>query len=192
MILLNLIIFNRKTENQEDEKGSDYYKGNQEAEILDKNDLWVLFKVADNMYAASSSCIEGISMVPEQITEVPEAMPYVRGIVKQRGKIITLIDLRKAFGVENSNAGEAFAEDGPAMMIIIKREGKQRVALIVDEIDGVEPIGEIYQDTVVDKISRSELVGGVASSLSGDQLLLLIDEKEINQLFCDNEAQEVL
>lgn len=159
---------------------------------MGKDDLWVLFKVADSMYAASSSCIEGISMVPEQITAVPEAMPYVRGIVKQRGKIITLIDLRKAFGVENSKAKEASSEDSPGMMIVIKREGEQRVALIVDEIDGVEPIGEIYQDTAVDKISRSELVGGVASSLSGDQLLLLIDEKEINQLLRDNGAQEAL
>lgn len=159
---------------------------------MGKDDLWVLFKVADSMYAASSGCIEGISMVPEQITAVPEAMPYVRGIVKQRGKVITLIDLRRAFGMENSKAEEASLEDSPGMMIVIKREGEQRVALIVDEIEGVEPIGEIYHDTAVDKISRSELVGGVASSLSGDQLLLLIDEKEINRLLRDKEAQEAL
>lgn len=159
---------------------------------MGKDDLWVLFKIAGSTYAANSGCIEGISIVPEQITAVPEAMPYVVGIVKQRGKIITLIDLKKAFGMESSRAGEISPEDSLSMMIVIKREGEERVALIVDEIDGVEQIGEIYQNTVMDKLSRSELVGGVASSLSGDQLILLIDEKAINQLFLDKEAQEAL
>ncbi|MEY8356423.1 chemotaxis protein CheW [Lachnospiraceae bacterium 54-53] len=147
---------------------------------MDKDDLWVIFKVADNMYAVNSGCIEGIGMVPEQVTAVPEAEPWIRGIVKQRGKIVTLIDLWKVFGLKEIEREAIPGEDSHTMMIMMRLKDDQSLALIVDEIVGVEQIGEIYHNTAVDKISRSELVGGVASTLDGNNLLLLIDEKQIN------------
>lgn len=156
---------------------------------MDKDDLWVIFKLSESMYAVNSGCIEGIASVPEQVTVVPEAESYVRGIVKQRGRIVTLIDLCRLFCLKKDKSGDAPVDDGSTMMIMIKIKEEQSLALVVDEIVGVEQIGEIYRNSALDKISHSELVGGVASTLDGNNLLLLIDEKQINRVFSESGVQ---
>lgn len=60
--------------------------------------LWVIFRIAGNQYAINSDYINGILMEPEQVTGVPDSEPYVRGIIKNRGQIITLLDVRTIFG----------------------------------------------------------------------------------------------
>ncbi|WP_077612119.1 chemotaxis protein CheW [Clostridium sp. Marseille-P2415] len=156
---------------------------------MDKDDLWVIFKVAGNMYAVNSGSIEGIDRVPEQVTAVPEAESYIQGIVKLRGKIITLIDLWEIFGVKPDKPADIPEDSCKTMMIMMKFEDEQGLALIVDEIVGVEQIGEIYHNTSLDKIGHSELVGRVASTLDGNDLLLLIDEKQVNHMLEESKAK---
>ena len=47
--------------------------------------------------ACLSSLVHEIVRVPE-ITAVPESPDYVEGIINLRGKIVSVVDLRKRFG----------------------------------------------------------------------------------------------
>jgi len=86
-------------------------------------------------------------------------------------------------------AEEVFKENYRTMMIEIKTSDSQEVALIVDEIVGVEPIGDIYYDETVEKMAHSPLLSQTASTSDGKELLFLIDEKEVGKLLAESGIQ---
>lgn len=265
-----------------------------------KNDenLWGIFKVAGNLYAIDSTYIEGITREPEKITGVPDSPDYVRGIIRIRDKVTTLMDLRLLFdepplakeyhdfsakmdegkeshikwmstlrecAVENKiftlstnshqcdfgrwydtysspvsavmkqlkkleephaaihkeaelfnkylaspdpnlykadiedliqradayltrivtcldGAKQVFNDSFKTMVILLKGDSKRNLGLIVDEIIGVESIGEIYDDSTLDKMKHSALIRSVASDENNENLLLLLNEEKVFQL----------
>jgi hypothetical protein len=58
---------------------------------------WVLFHIDGNTYAISSEKVVSLAILKE-ITYVPKAPDSIRGLTNLRGKIISLIDLRKKLG----------------------------------------------------------------------------------------------
>lgn len=264
--------------------------------INELDQLWVLFRLMGNLYAVSSSCTQGIARESDDITAVPDTKPYVRGITKLRGNVVTLIDLRTVLGMrtteeaykefagiidkaetahrnwvgelcrcvnerchfhlekdphncefgrwydryeapveqvrkrllkirephetlhrlgvefdkeisrpeprserlasiterakdlqkkiiaEMDSSRDAFKDNYRTMTIELLLKNQQRVALIVDEIVGVEHIGEVFSDITVEKMERSELISKVANTEDGKDLLFIIDEDEIQKL----------
>src|SRR5579885_2286703 len=55
------------------------------------------FKVGRESYGVPITALHEIVRVPE-ITAVPEAPDYIEGVINLRGKIVSVIDLRKRFG----------------------------------------------------------------------------------------------
>jgi chemotaxis signal transduction protein len=67
------------------------------------NDLkfpWVLFNIAGSIYGISSEKILSIIILHE-ITNLPKAPDYIRGVINLRGKIIPFIDLRKKLDLKS-------------------------------------------------------------------------------------------
>ncbi len=62
-------------------------------------DHYILFTVAGTTYALPSRQVAHVDMV-EQITRVPNAAPYVDGVVFSRGQIVPAINMRARFGFE--------------------------------------------------------------------------------------------
>lgn len=60
--------------------------------------LWLVFCVGGNRYAIDSACVGGVVIMPDDVTPVPEAEAYVRGIVKIREQINSILDMRVLFG----------------------------------------------------------------------------------------------
>lgn len=60
---------------------------------------YVLFRVGETLYGVPSDTVQQMEMI-EQITRVPNAPPFVDGIVYLRGKVIPVINLRVRFGLE--------------------------------------------------------------------------------------------
>src|SRR6185312_9310425 len=55
------------------------------------------FKVGRETYGVPITSLHEIVRVPE-ITAVPDAPDYIEGVINLRGKIVSVIDLRKRFG----------------------------------------------------------------------------------------------
>jgi purine-binding chemotaxis protein CheW len=55
------------------------------------------FRIGRETFGVPISLVHEIVRVPE-ITAVPEAPDYVEGVINLRGKIISVVDLRKRFG----------------------------------------------------------------------------------------------
>lgn len=64
-----------------------------------ESDLYILFQIAETTYAVASSSVQQVEMV-EHITPVPNALPYLDGLVLSRGQVIPAINLRARFGFE--------------------------------------------------------------------------------------------
>ena len=55
------------------------------------------FQLGNETYGVPITSLHEIVRVPE-ITAVPDAPDYIEGVINLRGKIVSVIDLRKRFG----------------------------------------------------------------------------------------------
>ena len=61
------------------------------------------FQVGRETYGVPITSLHEIVRVPE-ITAVPDAPEYMEGVINLRGKIVSVMDLRKRFGAKDVNA----------------------------------------------------------------------------------------
>lgn len=88
------------------------------------------FRVADRDCAVDVLRISEV-LRPVPVTPLPSAPAFVEGIIELRGRFLPVIDLRKRFGA----AGER-----PPGKYVVAPMGATSVALVVDEVMGVERI----------------------------------------------------
>jgi purine-binding chemotaxis protein CheW len=105
------------------------------------------------------------------ITAVPKAPSFVRGIVNLRGKIVPVMDLRERFGLPATETDEATC-------IIVVQLGRLEVGLIVDRVLEVLdiPAGEIAEAPSFGKGVDNRFVEGIGKA-SGRVVILLDAEK---------------
>ena len=84
----------------------------------------ILFELAGTRYAVKSNDVQHLEMV-EHITPVPNAPPFVDGIVFSRGRVVPVVNLRKRFGLP------AEANTLRTRFIVVKVGGRE-VGMIVD------------------------------------------------------------
>jgi len=87
------------------------------------------FRVADRDCAVDVMRIAEV-LRPVPVTPLPSAPPFVEGIIELRGRFLPVIDLRKRFG----------GREGAAGKYVVAPMGDTSVALVVDEVMGVERI----------------------------------------------------
>lgn len=85
---------------------------------------FVLFSLDDTAYAIASTDVQRMEMV-EKVTPVPNAPPYVDGVVFSRGKVIPAVNLRRRFGFPRVDY------DLKTRMIVVAHSDRL-VGLIVD------------------------------------------------------------
>lgn len=104
------------------------------------------FQVGRETYGAPITSLHEIVRVPE-ITVVPDAPNYVEGVINLRGKIVSVIDLRKRFGEKS------VASSKRNRILVVESNGKLS-GLIVDSASEVlkipatevEPASNVFQD----------------------------------------------
>jgi purine-binding chemotaxis protein CheW len=66
------------------------------------------FRVGRETYGVPITSLHEIVRVPE-ITAVPDAPDYLEGVINLRGKIVSVVDLRKRFGKPSAGSTGAAA-----------------------------------------------------------------------------------
>ena len=69
------------------------------------------FQVGRETYGVPITSLHEIVRVPE-ITAVPDAPDYLEGVINLRGKIVSVMDLRKRFGDKQRHAEKAEPDSG--------------------------------------------------------------------------------
>lgn len=85
---------------------------------------YVLCELAGTAYAIPSHAVQRIEMI-EHVTPVPNAPPFVDGVVFSRGRVVTAINLRRRFGFER------VGYDLKTRLVVVAH-AERAVGLIVD------------------------------------------------------------
>ncbi|HEU5231766.1 MAG TPA: chemotaxis protein CheW [Terriglobales bacterium] len=131
------------------------------------------FRIGKETFGVPIHLVHEIVRVPE-ITAVPDAPEYVEGVINLRGKIVSVIDLRKRFG-------EKRIERTRKNRILVAEIERKMVGLIVDTASEVLRICPNEIEDPPDVLNDAELkyVTGVGK-LNG-RLIILVDLAKIMQ-----------
>jgi purine-binding chemotaxis protein CheW len=134
-------------------------------------DTFILFSVAGTTYALRSAEVQHMEMI-EHVTRVPNAAPFVDGVVFSRGQVVPAVNLRARFGFER------VPYDIRTRLIVVQSAGRY-VGLVAD--DGREflrvPAGAVQppQDALAGMSGR--YVEGIVSV--NDRLILVLNLTEL-------------
>lgn len=134
-------------------------------------ETFILFGVAGTTYALRSRDVAHVEMV-EQVTAVPNAVPFVDGVVFSRGEVVPALNLRARFGFEKT------PYDLSTRLLVV-RAGDRTVGLVVDaarEFVAIDPASIQPPATALTGLSGRYLEG-VANM--GDRLVLILDLTEV-------------
>lgn len=131
------------------------------------------FQVGRETFGVPIHLVHEIVRVPE-ITAVPDAPDYIEGVINLRGKIISVIDLRKRFGEKQITSNRK------NRVMVIEVE-KKMVGLIVDAASEVLKLPQADIDNPPNVFEEGDLnyVTGVGKYKG--RLIILIDLTKVLQ-----------
>ncbi len=129
------------------------------------------FQVGRETYGVPITSLHEIVRVPE-ITAVPDAPDYLEGVINLRGKIVSVMDLRKRFG-----QGQALLKKQNRILVV--EHGGRLAGLIVDSAsevlkipaDAVEPPPAAFQEGGLNCVTGLGKLGG--------RLVVLLDMSKL-------------
>ena len=138
---------------------------------MSSNRQLVLFRIASQMFGVEIELIKEI--IPYQdVTPVPDTYDFVEGIVNLRGKIVTVIDMRRRLRVP------VIRHDKSTRILILDLDGKL-MGLIVDAASEVVRISSDAIGPPPELISEagSNYITGVARL--GERLIVLLNLQRV-------------
>lgn len=128
---------------------------------------WGTFRLGEEIYGVNVMQIREVLRYTE-ITPVPGAPFYVLGIINLRGNVVTVIDTRTRFGLQQ---GEV---DNNTRIVIVEVD-KQVIGMLVDSVAEVTYLNEseIEKAPSVGNEETSKFITGVCNK--NNELLILID-----------------
>lgn len=141
------------------------------AETVDAAGTFILFTVADASYAVSSEQVQHMEMV-EHVTPVPNAPPFIDGVVFSRGQVVPVVNLRARFGFPR------VAPDLRARLVIVRGDGRL-AGLVVDAAREFVriPASAIQPPPAGINGLSGRYLAGVATI--GDRLVLVLELEEL-------------
>ena len=132
-----------------------------------RSDQYILFTVAGTTYALPSSQIAHVDLV-EDITRVPNAAPFVDGVVFSRGQIVPAINMRARFGFER-------APIDLRTRFLVTNTGSRTVGLLVDSCREFLRIDPASIHPPVDALggASESSISGIATS--GDRMIVILN-----------------
>lgn len=138
---------------------------------------YILFELAGTAYGIRSQLVQRMEMV-EHITPIPNAAPYLDGIMFSRGKVVPALNLRLRFGLARA------PYDAKTRLIVAAYE-ERTIGLIVDSAREFITIPAAAIQPVPDSLAATSgnYLSGIATI--NEKVVLLV---EIGELLKDSTA----
>ena len=141
---------------------------------------WVTFVLHNETYGIEVLHVQEVLKINE-ITPVPGSPDFVLGVINLRGNVVTVVDIRKRFGLPPLKASES-------SRIIIIESGEQVVGILVDRVTEVVhlQVSEIERVPNMRSEDQARYIQGVSNTDEG--LLILID---VDRLIANEDQQKI-
>jgi purine-binding chemotaxis protein CheW len=145
---------------------------------------YMTFKLGDELFAINVAQVREVLEVP-QITKVPTAPQYMKGVVNVRGQSIPVVDLRVRFGLPKGT------ETVQTRIIVMELALDGEVAILGGMADSVHEVIELEPGNInpPPKIAmrwRTEFIQGLGKR--GDDFIIILD---FNSVFSSDELSLV-
>ena len=129
------------------------------------------FQLGDSEFGIDIKQVQDINRMIE-ITTVPKAPHFVRGVMNLRGKVIPVLSMRSRFGLEDQDA------DKKSRIIVVELKGTV-IGFIVDAVSEVLRVNSSTIENTTDLVNwiDAEYIKGVAKHQG--RLLVLIDLEKV-------------
>jgi purine-binding chemotaxis protein CheW len=134
-------------------------------------DTFIVFTVAGTAYALRSREVQHMEML-DGITQVPNAAPFVDGVVFSRGQVVPAVNLRARFGFNRA------PYDLRTRLIVVQADGRS-VGLVADSAREFVRLPGASIQPPQDSLAglSGQYVGGIASV--NDRLLLVLNLEQL-------------
>jgi len=134
---------------------------------------YLSFVLAGEMYAVQIAHVAEI-LRPPPITEVPRAPSTVLGVISVRGKLVTVVDLRRRFRLPEASF------DRKTRVLLADVGTGEQIGLLVDEVQQVWRLAaqEIEQSNVLGGEQPAH-IAGIGRPSGGAAILILLDLRPI-------------
>lgn len=140
---------------------------------------YVVFRLGNEEYAFDIAAVKEIRDL-EQVAKVHRSPSFIEGVMNLRGKLVTIVDLRKRLSIEAR-------APGASSKIIVIEAPDAPVGFLVDEVTEVVKVGdgdiEAAPTYVADGL-EAEYVKGIAKM--GERLITIVDPVKILDLSTDD------
>jgi len=143
-----------------------------------QEDMYVTIYIAEELYGIDVGKVREVIGMTD-VSFMPNALPYMKGVVNIRGTVIPLIDMRIRFGIDEKEY------DKLTVIVIAEIKGKL-LGLIVDSVaDVVSFSSESIQDTPhFSAAVETDYIEGVGQDDENIVIILNVD-----RIFSDNELE---
>ena len=140
----------------------------------------VSFEVAGAILALEISAIQEINR-KMQLTAVPHAPPFVRGVTNLRGEVVSILDMHHILGKETR-------DDLPSDRNLIVNLGDARFGLRVDKVSDIMTVQSAELTVPPSNVQGipKKLIRGVHQAT--DRLVLVIDLEQLMEICFVDEA----
>ena len=128
---------------------------------------YVTFLVGDETYGVSVMKVQSINEMVE-ITHVPKALSYIKGVINLRGAVIPVIDMRKKFNLPPKEY------DSFTVILIVEVKGRL-IGMIVDAVSDVVDFAVSEIKTNINYSARVDTSSIEGVGMSDDSLIMLLD-----------------
>jgi len=143
-----------------------------DTQVMDAEEQVVVFELANEVYGVDISRVQEIIRMTT-ITRLPRAPEFVEGIINLRGKVIPVVDLKKRFGLAESDQTKA-------SRIVVVDVGDHTIGMVVDAVSEVlrVPTSAVEPPSPVVTSVESDYIRGIAK-LEG-RLIILLDLDKVH------------
>lgn len=140
----------------------------------------VIFRLLDGEYALEITSVKEIVRYQE-ITKIPEAPIFIKGLLNLRGQVIPVIDLKRRFYQVDSMVTEE-------TRIVVVKVGEGLIGIIADEVSEVLRLSEKDIEPTPSLLKDFNQSGIVGVGKLEDRLLILLD---IERTLSSEELKEI-
>lgn len=127
----------------------------------------IIFHLENDAYALPLAAVREVVVPPTVWSKVPRGPAAVRGVMNLRGRVVTVVELRRLLSDTHSST--------PHHKIVLLDRGRRDLGLLVTEVDGIESIERILPvpGQTVPRVRGSARVNGL--------VLTVLDAEEIDR-----------
>ncbi|MGV7210730.1 chemotaxis protein CheW [Oxalobacteraceae bacterium A2-2] len=145
----------------------------------------VSFDVAGQEYAIPIEDVQEIVQTPEQIVQVPQALPHVLGLMLLRNRLLPLVSLRRMFALPDR------AADEQSRIVVVASAG-HAVGLVTDSVNEVLRVPRSAVDAVPALLAREPGMADIRDICRLDGGRRLVSIVSADSMFRQNAIREAL